>query len=194
MCGTKGAGLPVSSKATRYALAASAACFGAAGFGAPAFAAGTVAGTNITATATATYQSPGSGTTSVDSNTVSLTVDELLDVAVALASPGDVMTSPGATDQVIGFSITNAGNGNERLRLATREAIGGDQFDPANSSIVLDSNGNGAYDAGTDSAYVAGSNDPVLAADASLGVFILSSIPAGAANDDRGLVLLWRTG
>ena len=188
MCGTKGAGLPVSSKATRYALAASAACFGAAGFGAPAFAAGTVAGTNITATATATYEVPGSGSASVTSNIVTLKVDELLDVAVALASPGDVMTSPGATGQVIGFSVTNAGNGNERLRLATREAIGGDQFDPANSSIVLDSNGNGAYDAGTDSAYVAGSNDPELAPDASLTVFVLSSMPAASQNGQRGQI------
>ena len=187
MCGTKGAGLPVSSKAIGHALAgALAASLGAAGLGAPAFAAGTVAGTNIENRATATYDLPSGGQASVDSNTVSLTVDELLDVSVALASPGDVMTSPGATDQVLAFTLTNAGNGSESFRLATRQAIGGDQFDPSVTSIVLDSNGNAAYDAGVDTVYVAGTNDPTLAPDAQLAVFVLSSIPAAAQDGDRG--------
>ena len=167
------------------------------GFGAPAFAAGTVAGTNIANTATATYELAGGGETSVTSNTVSLTVDELLDVSVARTSPGDVTTSPGATNQVLRFSITNAGNGSEGITLSTRQAIGGDAFDPSVTSIVLDSNGNGAYDAGVDTVYVAGSNDPTLAPDASLSVFVLSSIPGGAGNGDRGqadLLAVARTG
>jgi uncharacterized repeat protein (TIGR01451 family) len=186
MCRTKGAGLPVSSKVIKQALPALAACFAAAGIGAPAFAAGTIAGTNIENQATATYDLPSGGQASVDSNIVSLTVDELLDVSVALASPGDVMTPPGATDQVLAFTVTNAGNGSESFRLATREAIGGDQFDPAVTSIVLDSNGNGAYDAGVDTAYVAGTNDPTLAPDAQLAIFVLSTIPASAQDGDRG--------
>jgi uncharacterized repeat protein (TIGR01451 family) len=157
------------------------------GFGAPAFAAGTPAGTAIDNVATATYGAPGDETT-VSSNIVSLTVDELLDVGVALASPGDVMTSPGATGQVIAFTLTNAGNGSENFVLSSRQAIGGDQFDPSVTSIVLDANGNGAYDAGVDTVYVAGANDPLLAPDAQLAVFILSSIPGGAQDAERGQV------
>jgi uncharacterized repeat protein (TIGR01451 family) len=176
-----GAGLPSPPKAYGAVLLGIA----AVGFGAPAFAAGTVAGTSINNTATATYGLPGAETT-VNSNTVSLIVDELLDVSVALASPGDVVSSPGAINQVVAFTLTNAGNGSESFVLATRQAIGGDQFDPSVTSIVLDANGNGAYDAGVDTAYVAGSNDPLLAADAQLAVFVLSSIPGGTSDGDRG--------
>lgn len=163
-------------------LAATALTFGASS----AWAAGTVAGTVIQNEATATFDLPGGGESTVTSNTVSLTVDELLDVSVASADGGDVSTSPGATNQVLKFTVTNAGNGNEAFTLTTEETNGGDDFDPSVTSIVLDVNGNGAYDAGVDTAYVAGSNDPVLAPDASTTVFILSSIPAGAADGDRG--------
>ena len=177
-----GVGLPGPRLALRGALLG--AC--AAGLGAPAFAAGTPAGTSIANVATATYDLPGGSEASVTSNTVTLTVDELLDVGVALADPGDVITTPGATNQVLSFTITNAGNGSESVALATREAIGGDQFDPSVTSIVLDSNGNGAYDTGVDTVYVAGSNEPTLLPDASLRIFVLSSIPAGVQNGDRG--------
>jgi uncharacterized repeat protein (TIGR01451 family) len=187
MCGTQGAGLSVPSSSIGKALAgALAAVIGAAGVGAPAFAAGTVAGTAIENRATATYDLPSGGQATVDSNTISLTVDELLDVSVALASPGDVITVPGATAQILGFTLTNAGNGSESFRLATRQAIGGDQFDPVISAIALDSNGNNAFDPGVDTIYVAGTNDPTLAPDAQLSVFVLSLIPAGAQDSDRG--------
>lgn len=153
---------------------------------APAAAAGTPAGTIINNVATATYETPGGVEDEVTSNTVTLTVDELLDVAVASADPGDVATTPGATGQVLRFTITNAGNGSEAFRLTARGNDGSDDFDPAITSIVIDSNDNGAYDAGIDTAYVADSNDPVLAPDTSLAVFILSSIPADAADGARG--------
>jgi uncharacterized repeat protein (TIGR01451 family) len=187
MCGTKGAGFLVSSKAIGYSLAVSAVCFGAAGFGAPAFAAGTVAGTTIGNNATATYDLPSGGQASVDSNTVSLVVDELLDVSVARSSPGDVTGAPGAT-AILSFTLTNAGNGSERFRLSTRQAIGGDQFDPAVNAVILDANGNGTFDPGADTVYVAGTNDPTLAPDASLTVFVRSVLPPGLQNGDRGQV------
>lgn len=155
----------------------------------PAHAAGTLAGTNIANVATATYGAPGDETT-ITSNTVTLRVDELLDITVASGDPGDVATTPGATGEVLRFTISNAGNGSEAFSLAAQAALGGDDFDPAITGIVLDTNGNGAYDAGIDTAYVAGSNDPVLAPDSSISVFVLSSIPAGAANAARGRVQL----
>ena len=158
----------------------------------PAHAAGTLAGTSIDNVATATYGDPGDETT-INSNPVSLRVDELLDLSIASADPGDVATSPGATGQVLSFTLSNAGNGSEAFALSAQTALGGDDFDPTFTSIVLDTNGNGAYDAGADTVYVAGSNDPVLAPDASLRVFILSSIPAGAANAARGRARLSAT-
>src|SRR5205085_4938860 len=116
------------------------------------------------------------------------TVDELLDVTVASAESGDVSAVPGATGQLLRFTLTNAGNGDEAFTLTTNAAAGGDDFDPTATSIVLDTNGNGGYDAGTDTVYVAGSNDPVLAPDQSIAIFVISSIPASALNGNRGQV------
>ena len=156
---------------------------------APVHAAGTPAGTNIKNVATATYEPiPGGPATSIDSNTVTLTVDELLDVAVAWGDPADVVASPGATGQVLRFTVSNGGNGTESFTLGTVANGGGDDFDPAVTSVVLDSNGNNAYDAGIDTVYVAGSNDPELDADEAITVFIVSSIPAGSSDTQRGKV------
>lgn len=91
------------------------------------------------------------------------------------------------------FQVTNAGNGPEAFALATQSAIGGDDFDPTPTGIVVDSNGNGAYDAGVDAVYKAGTNDPVLAPDASVTVFVLSSIPASAVDGARGYMRLVAT-
>lgn len=151
----------------------------------PAFAEGTAAGSQISNTATATFSAPGGGTVRVDSNTVSLIVDELLDVSVAWGNGGDVTVAPGATGRVLTYLVTNNGNGSEAFVLSARNALSGDDFDPSAFDIYLDTNSNGNYDPGTDMAYVAGSNDPVLAADASTAVFIVSSIAAGEADGDR---------
>ncbi len=160
------------------------------GFADDAFAAGTAAGTTITNTATATYTDGGGNPQTATSNQVNLIVDELLDVTVVGTDPGDVTTMPGATNQVLTFSVTNTGNGSEAFRLTPTTALGGDQFDPTTTSIVLDSNGNGVYDAGVDTVYTPGANDPVLAPDASITVFVLSTIPAGAGDGDRGQLTL----
>lgn len=161
------------------------------GFTAPALAAGTPAGTVIDNTATASYTPSGGGATvSVPSNTISLTVDELLDVTVASADPGDVVATPSATNRVTSFTVTNTGNGPEAFRLNANGAIGGDDFDPTITSVVLDSNGNGAYDPGVDTSYNAGVNDPLLNPDASVRVFLLSSIPAGATDTQRAEIQL----
>jgi len=163
----------------------------------PAGAAGTPAGTNITNVATATYALPGGEETSVDSNVVTLKVDELLDVSVAWGDPADVAASAGLTGQLLKFTVANGGNGAEAFTLAAVGNGGGDDFDPAVTSIVLDSNGNGAYDAGVDAVYASGSNDPVLDPDQSITVFVVSAIPAGAGDGQRGridLTAVARTG
>ncbi|MEA3048278.1 MAG: hypothetical protein QOG84_114 [Sphingomonadales bacterium] len=170
-------------------VAAGAAALGLAG---AAQAAGTPAGTDITNVAHATYDQPSGTPATVDSNTVTIKVDELLDVTVAWRDPSDVVTSPGSTNQVLSFTVTNAGNGHEAFTLATVQGAG-DDFDPGVTSIVLDTNGNGSYDPGVDTAYVAGSNDPQLAPDGSIVVFVLSTIPPAAADGNRGRIDLTAT-
>jgi uncharacterized repeat protein (TIGR01451 family) len=155
-----------------------------------ALAAGTAAGTTISNTASATYNDPGGTQQTTPSNTVDLTVDELLNVTVATADPGDVTVVPGTTNRVLSFVVTNTGNGSEAFRLTANGSVGGDQFDPTTTSIVLDTNNNGVYDQGLDTVYIAGSLDPSLAPDTSVRVFILSTIPGSSADLDRGIATL----
>lgn len=154
-----------------------------------AHAAGTIAGTDILNTAQATYDGP-SGPVVIDSNTVTITVDELLDVTVASSDPGDVAVDSGATQQVTTYQVTNTGNGNEAFTLTADTAIGGDDFDTSNAVIYLDTDDNGIFDPGVDTIYSPGSNDPVLAPDSSINVFILSDIPVGATDGQRAEVEL----
>ncbi len=168
-----------------YALFATTALFAAQ----PAFAAGTLAGTDIQNIAEATYTTP-SGTVTIQSNTVIIKVDELLDVTVASTDPGDVTTAPGATGNVLTYQVTNTGNGSEAFNLTANIANGGDDFDPTLTQIVIDANGNGVYDPGVDTVYVPGTNDPVLAPDQSIRVFVITSTPIGVTDGNRAEVTL----
>jgi len=156
-----------------------------------AHATGTGAGTRIDNIATATYTLPSGGSGSVTSNTVSLTVDELLNVGVAWSDGGDVTVQPGTSNDVLTYRVTNGGNGSEAFVLIARNSLSGDNFDPSSFAIYLDTNGNGRYDPGIDQAYVSGSNEPVLAADASTTVFIVSTVPGTVLDGNRaGLDLI----
>ena len=156
------------------------------GFASTAEAAGTTAGTTISNSATASYTDTGGNPRSANSNQVDIIVDELLDVTVAKADPGPVVVAPGSNNQVLSFTVTNTGNGSEAFDLTPTTAIGGDQFDPTTTSIVIDTNNNGVYDPGVDTVYTAGSNDLTLAPDQSKRVFVLSTIPGGGSDLDRG--------
>ncbi|VAV87037.1 Cell surface protein, partial [hydrothermal vent metagenome] len=152
-------------------------------------AAGTLAGTDIVNTAQASYDGP-SGPITVDSNPVTIKVDELLDVTVASSDPGDVTTDPGATGQVTTYQVTNTGNGQEAFTLTADTAKGGDDFDTTFEQIILDTNGNGVYDPGVDTIYTPGTNDPILEADESTTIFVLSTIPATANDGERAEIEL----
>lgn len=153
-------------------------------------AAGTIAGTDISNTAEASFEAIDGSTITIPSNTVTITVDELLDVTVTNSDPGDIPTSPGTTDEILTFQVTNTGNGQETFRLTADTALGGDDFDPTLQQIVIDSNGNNLYDPGVDTIYVAGSNDPELAPDESVSIFVITTIPADRIDTDRAEVSL----
>lgn len=160
-----------------------------------ALAAGTRAGTLIENTASATYD-VGPTQISVDSNTNTVRVDELINAVVDWSDSADVMTLPGSTGQVLAFSVTNNGNGEESFSLSTISTLGGDDYDPTVTSIVID-DGDGIYEPGQDTVYIPGTNDPVLLPDASVTIFVLSTTPAGAGDGDRGgvqLIAASRTG
>jgi len=151
-------------------------------------AAGTRAGSTISNTATASFDA-GGGATTIDSNRVDLLVDELLDVTVDSSNPADVPTTPGATGQVLTFSVTNNGNGVEAFALTTIANAGGDDYDPAVTQIYLD-NGDGLFDSSTDALYTPGANDPSFDPDESVTVFVLATTPGSAADGNRGIISL----
>jgi uncharacterized repeat protein (TIGR01451 family) len=149
---------------------------------------GTVAGTTIENTAQITY-TVGASTLSTTSNTTTIRVAEILDVAVTLNS-STVTVAPGAVSQRLVFTVTNTGNGTETFSLAGLSALTGDQFDPtpATNFIYLDTDGSGDL-SGSDALYAPNANDPTLSsvgAGSSIRVFVLNDIPNGVNDGDRG--------
>lgn len=174
-------------KKTTHLLAASATAAVLALSSAPALAGGVSAGSLIENTAQATYDTPD-GTETVDSNTVTLKVDELLDVAVVSLDPGPISTKPG--DDILTFEVTNTGNGPEAYFLTANPAVAGNDFDVTINSIAVDTNGNGVYDAGIDQILTSPETTAVLAADETLTVFVLVTVPAGATDTQESQVEL----
>ncbi|HEY1230729.1 MAG TPA: hypothetical protein VGF26_25770 [Ramlibacter sp.] len=90
------------------------------------------------------------------------------------------------------FAVTNLGNATDTVALARDNAVGGDQFDPNDApqgAIWLDTGAQaGLQTSGpnADIVYVAGSNDPVLAAGASRIVYLASGIPSGFTTGATG--------
>lgn len=145
--------------------------------GVPAHATGVLAGSLIENTASATYTA-NSTTQTVDSNTVTLKVDELLDVATASQESGPVAAT---TTAVLRFKVTNTGNGGEAFKLTANPAVSGNAFDAVIDGLAIDTNNNGVYDAGVDTDLINGANSASLPADGPLNVLVRVIIPAAAA-------------
>lgn len=150
-------------------------------------AAGVSAGTLIENTAIASYDD-GAGPRTINSNTVTVRVDELLDVTLTSLDPGPVAARPG--DAVLRFELTNQGNGPEAFRLIANPAVAGNDFDVSVTAIAIDSNGNGIYDAGVDALLAAPQVTAELATDAVLTLFVLVTVPEGVADTDTSAVEL----
>lgn len=160
-----------------------------AGFAAPAMAAGVPAGSLIENTASATYTANATAQT-VDSNTVTLKVDEVLDTAVASQESGMV---PATTTAVLRFKVTNTGNGPESFALTANPAVTGNAFNATVTGLAIDTNANGVYDAGVDTALTNGATSPSLAPDGPLDVLVMVSIPGSAAANATSRVQLVAT-
>jgi len=159
-----------------------------------AWAVGTPVGTLIENTATVNFDVAGT-TITLQSNTTTITVVERIDVVVTLQSP-QVLVAPDDTNRALLFTVTNTGNGSETFSLAIESVLPGDDFDPVPSAtpIYFDTDSSGDLNVG-DQPYTPGGNDPVLAADASVDIFIVNDIPGGATvvNGDIGFSQLTAT-
>jgi uncharacterized repeat protein (TIGR01451 family) len=155
--------------------------------GSPAAAAGVTAGTLIENTAVANYDEGGVAR-SVNSNTVTVRVDELLDVTVTSLDPGPITAGAGTT--VLTYELTNQGNGPEAFRLIANTAVAGNNFDSIFRAIAIDSNNNGTYDEGVDQILAQPQTTELLAADARLRVFVLVEMPQGTPDGQNSNVEL----
>ena len=152
-----------------------------------AHAAGTAAGTMIINTATGTFTN-GSTTSTVQSNAVSLRVDEVLDVTVASLSAATIQV--GSSSVTVPFRITNTGNGPEAFKVTAIPVNAGNQFDPVVQAIVMDTNGNRIYDPGVDQALISGANTAAIGANGTLDAFIILTLPAGASDGETAQIRL----
>ena len=161
-----------------------------------AFAVGTPSGTTISNQATVDYSVGGVSQTQITSAAASFVVDSRIDLTVSEVSTNATQTTPGQTNVVTTFRVTNTGNSTQGYQLSvTNEASGATLFSQTddqnvnNLRIFVDSNGNGTYDAGTDAA----TNLDTLATDAdgeSLVVFVVADIPVAATNGQYANVRL----
>ena len=153
-------------------------------------AAGVAAGTLIQNTATATYNT-GTSTGNVQSNTVSVKVDQLLDVAVAGLNSAPVTAT--STAAVLTYSITNTGNGTDSFNLTADPAVSGNNFNGVIQGVYVDTDGNGSYTPSTDTLVATGGLSLPIAEDGSLKVFVVVSLPAGATDAQASQVKLTAT-
>lgn len=174
-------------------LASAGAVVGAALVAAPAMAAGTTAGSTITNTATVNYTVSGVAQTAINASN-SFTVDRRITLTVT--EPGNATTSvaPGSSAQVTTFLVTNTSNATLDLGLTLVQPAGGtaahggtDNFDVTGATMYVDTNSNGTYDAGTDTA-VTWLDE--IAADASRTVFVVANVPIARVNGDVAGVTL----
>ncbi len=149
--------------------------------GTAAHADGVGAGTLIENTATATYDA-GDGPVTIPSNTVTVRVDELLDVTVTSLNSGPVAASSGTA--VLTFEVTNTGNGPEAYVLTANPAVAGNDFDTTIDTIAIDTNGNGVYDPGVDEVLTSPATTRLLDADENLTVFVIVSVPGDALDGE----------
>lgn len=154
---------------------------------APVLAGGISAGTLIENTATATFDDGGTPTT-ITSNTVTVRVDELLDVTVTSLDSGALEAATG--EVVLTFEVTNQGNGPEAFELIANPAVPGSDFEATVTDIAIDTNDNGVYDPGVDTILTAPQTTPVLAADAALTVFVIVEVPEGVSDGEASEVEL----
>ena len=159
-------------------------------------AAGTPAGTPITNSATLTYSIGGQVGVPLTAVARAITVAELINVVLTWQDGTPVSVNSPDPGKALAFLLTNTGNGPETFRLTRNNTIAGDQFDPvsvAAGSVYLESGLQAGFQAtgpNADIAYVAGVNDPALAADASRTIYLYSSIPAGQATGALGYASL----
>jgi uncharacterized repeat protein (TIGR01451 family) len=140
---------------------------------------GTQAGTSIENQATVTYTA-GAGTVSAASGKVYVTVQELINANIVSQDSANVSISSPQTNAYLKFQLTNTGNGDEGFAISQQNLTGADNFDVTFSNAYID-DGDGIFDPAIDTLYD-NSNPQVLAPDASMVIWVASTVPSGISD------------
>lgn len=151
-------------------------------------AAGTASGTDITNSAILDYQVGGVDQAQITSNTATFKVDNKVDLTVVTADGAAVSVAPGSLNQVLTYTVKNAGNTVQDYSLSHAVATGTwggatDNFDAVDVNIYVEEGTTAGYQSAEDTAtYI-----DELAAEAEIAVYIIADIPLGQVNDDGAL-------
>ena len=158
----------------------------------PVMGVGTPVGTTIDNVAEVSFDLGGTPVTQ-NTNTVTITVVEVLDVNLLIQTPQRTVMA-GDSGQPLLYTLTNTGNGSEVFQLASNNVVPGDDFDPtpASPDIYFDTDGSGDLSP-ADTPYNPGGNDPNLAADESIDILLVHDIPLGLPDGSRGIAELSAT-
>lgn len=162
-----------------------------------AHAAGTAAGTSVDNTFTVDFQVGGVAQPQQTSNTTSFLVDRRINLTVAEVGGAATVVVPGATSQVLTYTVTNNANSPLDFRLLATQLAGGaapfangantnDNFDATNLQVFVESGVTGGFQPLEDTATFIDE----LAADATITVYVVADIPSARANGDIAAVTL----
>jgi uncharacterized repeat protein (TIGR01451 family) len=172
-----------------------------------AWAVGTDAGTDITNRATVTYSVAGAPQTLIESsptgnvtpglgsgaNTTFEVDNKILHVVAELGGAATI-TSPGATNVIVRFTVTNQGNSSQGYQLLASNLTSGSVFGQADSTEVTivrvfhDANANNVFDAGDTENFI-----NTLGEDLAATVVVVASVPVTTSNGQYANVQLAAT-
>lgn len=149
-------------------------------------AAGTLAGTSIENQATVTYDA-GAGSVSASSGIVTVEVQELINATIISQDSGNVSVSSPQTNAYLKFQLTNTGNGNEAFEISQQNITGTDEFDATFTNAYID-DGDGVFEPGTDDILYDNTNPQSISPDASIVIWVASTIPGSLPDGDTAEV------
>ncbi|MDX8384931.1 MAG: hypothetical protein R8M11_00265 [Gallionella sp.] len=162
------------------------------------WAAGTTAGFTITNSATLSYSIGAIVEPPITSLPASFQVDELIQPVLTWQDASAVPVNTPSTNEALTFLLTNAGNGQEAFSLARTNGplpLPAGNYTPLDGtigSLFMENNAQPGFQPSgpnADTVYVLGVNDPDLAPDAGLIIYVISNTPT-VPDNSQGDVLL----
>lgn len=155
---------------------------------------GTQAGSTISNTATVGYAIGGVSQPSVQSSTVSFVVDRKVNLVVAEVGGAATVSAYGQADQVTTFTVTNATNATQDIRLYALNAVLGttttlnhtDTIGVQNIRVFADVDGDGRFEPGVDTATFLDEVSPQQTRT----VFVVADLPASGPAGGVASVIL----